>query len=596
MFERYDVEGRVGTGATSTVWKAIQRDIGRVVAIKELGGSFVDDEAALARFRREAQLLASFDHPNIVRVYDFVEEPGRAWLVEEWVNGSGLDAIVRRGRLTPEQALGVLRGALLGLAHAHAAGVVHGDLHPANVLVDEQGVSRLVDFGLAAPVDGSGADRRDTRGTPGYIDPALFNRTALDPTVDVYSAGVLLYELLAGRRLFVGGSPSEVIAAQLQHRVPDVSGIGPRLNDLIQRATSVRPEQRPADAAAFLAELEEAARERYGAGWLQAAGMAGIAGVAGTAVGTVADASPSGDGEVGDVQVVVQAVAAAVPDPDVVVSTATRRRRVPRWAAGVAVAAVASIGVVAFVAASSDDSRPRDALDAGADTGAAPASAPDSTSSPAASSSAPASSTTDTTAVAATVPTSTTATSTTAPLATGAHASTPDATTGPSGPPTTPAASVVHLVASAAASNVTIIPADPNATATFNGPLPVYPISIDCSITECSLEIGANTETPTFVAITANHAHSVSETADTCSGSQGTEYTRTITSTFDVDVSGATVVGGVTVPISVSGVLQIAIPEAGLVPHVGEAIDNGAETGCTGQTMVITVQGELVPA
>ena len=289
VFGSYQVEGRVGVGATSTVWKARQPDTDRDVAIKELDPALVTDAGFLEHFRVEARLLASFDHPNIVRVYDFVEEPDAAWIVEEWVNGAGLDAVAAQGRLSPEQALGVLRGALRGLAHAHESGIVHGDVKPANILVDVDGTSKLVDFGLATPVDTPTQDDDETAwsGTLGYIAPELTTGQTASPAADVYAAGVVLHELLTGDRLFTADSPAAVLAAQREAEIPPVPDVGDRLNDLLRQAISVGPAQRPPNAAALLAELEERAAERYGAAWLSAGSIATLAGLAATTTGAV---------------------------------------------------------------------------------------------------------------------------------------------------------------------------------------------------------------------------------------------------------------------------------------------------------------------
>ncbi|MDQ3466568.1 MAG: serine/threonine protein kinase, partial [Actinomycetota bacterium] len=134
------------------VWQARQVELGRLVAIKELSPALLSAPGFLERFRAEAQMLAGLDDPHVVRLYDYVEEPHRAFLVQEWVEGAPLTAVLdRHGRLTAEQSLGVIRGGLLGLAHAHQRGLVHRDVSTANILLDGAGVSKLVDFGLAAP-------------------------------------------------------------------------------------------------------------------------------------------------------------------------------------------------------------------------------------------------------------------------------------------------------------------------------------------------------------------------------------------------------------------------------------------------------------
>jgi serine/threonine-protein kinase len=288
VFGPYEVAGRIATGSTGTVWKASHPELMRTVAIKELAPELRREPGFLARFRAEAHLLGTLDHPNIVKVYDYVEEADRAWIVEEWVDGASVAAVVTAaGRLTAQQSLGVLRGALSGLAHAHARGLVHRDVTPSNILVDAAGTSKLVDFGLAAPTGTAGA-----AGTPAYMSPEAVQGGGVDARSDVYSSAAVLYELLTGAPMYAGTGAAEVLARQVSAPVPVTEAAGPRLRDLLRRALAKVPAQRPADASAFLAELTEAAAERYGAGWLGGASVVGAVGtaLAGAAGGPLAGA------------------------------------------------------------------------------------------------------------------------------------------------------------------------------------------------------------------------------------------------------------------------------------------------------------------
>ncbi len=301
----------------------------------------------------EARVLATFDHPNIVRIYDYVDEPDDAWIVEEWVNGSGLDAVAAQGRLTGQQALGVLHGALTGLAHAHENGVVHGDIKPTNILVDLQGTSKLIDFGLATRVDGSIAADGSWSGTPGYTAPEVIESQPVAPVADVYAAGVVLHELLSGAKLFNGDSPAEVITAQLSGSVPPIADIGDGLNQLVGDATSTDPARRPHDAADFLERLDTAAAERYGAGWWSAASVAALAAAGATALaaGAHAAATTGGAAAANATQTVSAKVVATMAGGRVGRSAARK------WIyAGVGVGAAA--GVVAAVVVLRPRSRP----------------------------------------------------------------------------------------------------------------------------------------------------------------------------------------------------------------------------------------------
>lgn len=298
-FGRYVVTGAAGSGSLGAVYRARHVELEREAAVKVLRAEVRASDAALAGLRAEAAALARLDHPNVVALYEFVEEPQRAWLAEQWVDGAQLDDILRaHGRLTPEQALGVVAGALAGLAHAHDHGVVHRDVAAANVLADLAGTSMLVDFGLAVPVD----DVRGTSGatgivgTPAYLSPEAARGEQVGRTGDVYSAAALLHHLLAGSPVFPG-TAAQMVLAHRDQPAPPLPDHGPALADLLQRALAKDPAVRPPDAGAFLAELEDAAERAYGAGWRARSSIAGLVAAtaaAGTGAGALAGAAGSG--------------------------------------------------------------------------------------------------------------------------------------------------------------------------------------------------------------------------------------------------------------------------------------------------------------
>jgi eukaryotic-like serine/threonine-protein kinase len=271
-YGRYEIVAEVGRGSTATVYRARHREIGRIAAIKELLPPMLATPDATRRFRDEAQLLASFDDPHIVAIYDFVEEPQRIWIAEEWVDGVTLQTLVASaGRLTPEQSLGVLRGALLGLAYAHGRDVLHGDLSPSNIIADTLGTSKLIDFGLSAPIGQGGLV-----GTPLVMSPESIRGEATTKASDVYAVGVLLYLLLAGRPPFTGATVDEVMQQHLDTPPPALREHGAGLASLVADALGKDPQQRPPDAQAFLDRLETGAQDRYGVGWLERASIAGL--------------------------------------------------------------------------------------------------------------------------------------------------------------------------------------------------------------------------------------------------------------------------------------------------------------------------------
>lgn len=254
----YELLGAVGSGATGTVWKARDIRLDRHVALKRL-----DDptDELRARWRAEARVLAQLEERHVVAVYEYLEDDADAYIVEEWVDGATLAAVLSaHGTLAADQALGVLRGALLGLAHAHSRGVVHRDVSAGNILVDLDGVSRLIDFGHAAPAGAGGES-----GTSAYRSPEVDAGGPVTAASDVYSAAAVLTHLLTG----VAQTP------------PAADRVDAGLRDVIRRALETSPEARYPDAAAFLAALEEAAERRYGAAWWTEAGMAALVSASG---------------------------------------------------------------------------------------------------------------------------------------------------------------------------------------------------------------------------------------------------------------------------------------------------------------------------
>ncbi len=283
----YEIDARLGSGATGVVYQARQLSTGRTVAVKALAPELVGLPGWLERFRAEARLMTRFDDENLVNVYDYFESAGSAYLVMQYVAGVSLRDLLRSGeRFGPEQALGVLAGSLSGLAAAHRLGVVHGDLKPENVIVTAQGVSKLIDFGQASP-----AGSLPSGGTPAYASPEALRDEVVDARSDVYAAGLLVYELLAGSPPFTG-SPAEVAAAHRDAPVPVLKGVPAPVADLVARSLSKRPADRPPSAEAFLAELEDVATASYGADWRRRASIAALAGVlAGGSAGALASSS-----------------------------------------------------------------------------------------------------------------------------------------------------------------------------------------------------------------------------------------------------------------------------------------------------------------
>ncbi|KAB1990126.1 serine/threonine-protein kinase [Streptomyces triticiradicis] len=258
----YEEVRTLGEGAGGRVVLARHTATGVPVAIKYLGERLRDDREFLARFRAEARLLGELRHPCVVRLYEYVEARGGAAIVMEAVDGVSLRQLLRRhGATGPEAALVLLKGSLSGLGAAHTAGVVHRDYKPENVLVRADGTSALADFGIAVRAG------RETEvvGTPAYMAPEQWQGRPAGPAGDVYAAAAVFHECLTGRRPFTG---DDVTALRLQHlRAPvPLDDVPAPVRGLLRRGMAKDPAQRPS-IEDFLADLERAATEGYGAGW-----------------------------------------------------------------------------------------------------------------------------------------------------------------------------------------------------------------------------------------------------------------------------------------------------------------------------------------
>lgn len=243
----------IASGASGTVYRAVQVSLGREVALKLLAPGLFGAEETRARFLRESKLQARLTHANLVTIFDagFVGE--RPYLSVELVTGGTLRGLMaRQGELPIDRAVALAGEIAAGLAHAHEAGIVHRDLKPENVLLTESGVAKIADFGLAKALAGS--ETLETAsgvvlGTPGYIAPETLEGEPMREPGDVYSLGAMLYELLAGRLPFVADSLGDLFRAQLAGRVPQLDklrpGVSADLSKLVALALHRDPSQRP---------------------------------------------------------------------------------------------------------------------------------------------------------------------------------------------------------------------------------------------------------------------------------------------------------------------------------------------------------------
>jgi len=250
------------------VHRAWDRTLEREVALKELPHAAMNDEEMVTRFRQEARALARLSHPGVVQVYDLIPDPPRYWMAMELVDGVDLaTALDERGPLEVDEAITLARRIAEALAAAHAEGVIHRDVKSQNVLLTPDGHPKLVDFGIAKMTSAIAATRvGDVIGSPAYMSPEQSSGRAIDARTDVYSLGVVLFEMLTGRLPFEGDLMT-VIAARQSRPAPPLGEVADRdlptgLGTLVARMLERDPERRPADMATLAAELATAPRTR----------------------------------------------------------------------------------------------------------------------------------------------------------------------------------------------------------------------------------------------------------------------------------------------------------------------------------------------
>ena len=264
---RYLLESRIATGGMGEVWRARDTTLDRVVAVKVLKREYADDPSFRSRFETEARHAASLHHPGIAAVYDFGEAESvdgsgvpRPYLVMELVEGQPLSALLRPGApMSPEVATPLLAQAADAIAAAHAAGIVHRDVKPANLIVTPDRRVKVTDFGIARAADSVGITQTgQVMGTPQYLSPEQARGTTATPASDVYSLGVVAYECLAGRRPFDAGSPVATALAHLNQPVPALPASVPApLAAVVLTALAKDPADRFASAADFATALRD---------------------------------------------------------------------------------------------------------------------------------------------------------------------------------------------------------------------------------------------------------------------------------------------------------------------------------------------------
>lgn len=299
---RYRLDERIATGGMGDVWKAQDTVLGRTVAVKIMQSALLEEPGFVERFRAEARVMATINHPGVVKVYDYgetqVDGGGHiAYLVMEYVDGEALSrTLTRVGRLTPQRTLDLLAQAGDALQAAHDHGIVHRDVKPGNLLVRPDGRLVLTDFGIArSAMSGQLTTAGSILGTASYVSPEQASgSSAITPASDVYSLGVVGYQCLSGRRPFEGDNPVQVAMKHIRDTPPPLpADVPPAVRQLVERAMAKDPGQRWPGAAS----MADAAR-RVAAGGPATLSTAAMPGPDGTSV-MPQSGPPTGSTQVG---------------------------------------------------------------------------------------------------------------------------------------------------------------------------------------------------------------------------------------------------------------------------------------------------------
>jgi len=251
---RYQLSTRVAIGGMGEVWEATDLVIGRTVAIKILKDEYLGDPGFLERFRAEARHAALVNHEGIANVFDYGEEEGSAYLVMELVPGEAMSTVLDRDRSLPtDKVLDIVAQTASALQAAHAAGLVHRDIKPGNLLITPDGRVKITDFGIAriadqVPLTATG----QVMGTVQYLSPEQASGHPASPSTDIYSLGIVAYEALAGRRPFTGESQVAIAMAQINETPPDLpAGVPEPVRRLVLSCIAKKPAERPSSASAL---------------------------------------------------------------------------------------------------------------------------------------------------------------------------------------------------------------------------------------------------------------------------------------------------------------------------------------------------------
>lgn len=262
----YRIAEQLGQGGMATVYKAYHAALDRYVALKVLHPAFNEDKSFELRFQREARVVAKLEHPHIVPIYDYAEHEHRPYLVMKFIPGETLKARLQRGPLTSEEIQDVVDSVGSALGYAHSQGILHRDIKPSNVLISTDGVMYLADFGLAriAQMGESTLSSDSIMGTPQYISPEqAMGKKDLDEGTDIYSFGVMLYEMVVGQVPFNADTPFSIIHDHIYNPLPMPRKVNPKVPETVERVLLKALSKERADRYASVEEMSQAFKDAW---------------------------------------------------------------------------------------------------------------------------------------------------------------------------------------------------------------------------------------------------------------------------------------------------------------------------------------------